>query len=352
VTLQLLAAALAEDGFTIREFVEALDGRPLRDERAARRARADAAGLERAQVVELVVDLGVAPDVAEAWVADAGLPRAGEGLLSLAREVAAVWARLPGRDGPPVRLASFASACTRDAHALDHDQLLGRATARLVAAHAGLPRPGSGGREWRAAWAAAGVLCDEVSSRVLVLNLPLLGDAAAARLCNAAPGEPTWLTLRSLASGWSIDPGTAVRVCENVTVAEAAADLLGPRCPPLVCTDGVPSFAALDLVAGLDAAGARITVRADVDAGGFVVVDQIRRVAPSCMTWRFDVATYTHHCGLAETAANDLRDVERLRSVFRQHQVPLHEESVLDELLVDLGAVREEVDDQRVMRSL
>ncbi|OLT18725.1 hypothetical protein BJF78_00310 [Pseudonocardia sp. CNS-139] len=347
-----MAAALAEDGFTVRQFVEALDGRPLCDERAARRALADAAGLERAQVVELVVNLGVSPDVAESWVADAGLPRAGEGLLALAREVAGVWARLPGRNRPPVRLASFASTCTRDAHALDHDQPLGRATARLVAAHAGLPRPGSGGREWRSAWAAAGVLCDEVSSRVLVLNLPLRGDAAAARLCTAVPGEPTWLTLRSLAGGWSVDPGTAVHICENVTVAEAAADLLGPRCPPLVCTDGVPSFAALDLVAGLDATGARITVRADVDAGGFVVVDQIRRVAPSSTTWRFDVATYTLHCSLAEAPVNDLEDAEQLRNLFWQHQVPLHEESVLDELLVDLGAVRDEADDPRATRSL
>jgi len=61
-----------------------------------------------------------------------------------------------------------------------------------------------------------------------------------------------------------------VFVCENVTVLEAAADELGSACPPMVCTDGVPSSAALDLVGRLAAEGCRISVRADVDEAGFV----------------------------------------------------------------------------------
>ena len=36
---------------------------------------------------------------------------------------------------------------------------------------------------------------------MLVLNLPLVGEAAAVRQCAASPNEPTWLTLRAL-RGW------------------------------------------------------------------------------------------------------------------------------------------------------
>ncbi|MGE5133653.1 MAG: hypothetical protein ACM32E_12180 [Gemmatimonadota bacterium] len=49
----------------------------------------------------------------------------------------------------------------------------------------------------RAAWEEHEVVCDPVSSRVLVLNLRLRGDAACARLTEAAGPEPLWLTWRS-----------------------------------------------------------------------------------------------------------------------------------------------------------
>ena len=53
---------------------------------------------------------------------------------------------------------------------------------------------------WRAAWASVGVACDRVSSTVLVLNLPLLGSPAL-QAVTAVPGEPTWLTARTLERG-------------------------------------------------------------------------------------------------------------------------------------------------------
>jgi hypothetical protein len=52
----------------------------------------------------------------------------------------------------------------------------------------------------------------------------------------------------------------------------------------MVCTDGVPSDAALDLLNGLARVGCPIRVRADVDQNGLVTVDQVRRVAPQA-TW-------------------------------------------------------------------
>jgi hypothetical protein len=93
---------------------------------------------------------------------------------------------------------------------------------------------------WRAAWEEVGVVCDPVSSRVLVLNLVLHGDAAACRLIGAAGPEPLWLTWRSLSGPFGCD-APDVHVCENPSVLIAAADQLGADALPLVCTNGRPS---------------------------------------------------------------------------------------------------------------
>lgn len=231
VRLADLAEALAEHGMTVRGLVERLDGRPVelgRDLRAGQAARRHE---ESAAAAERLTRAGVPAEQAAAWLADLALPRSGSGeLLALAEQVAVVWSRM--RAVPRARLAELAALACGDAHALDPDRLLGRAAARLSAVVHGVERPRRGGRAWRAAWAAAGVSCDEVSSRVLVLNLPLSGTAPAARLTAAAPGEPLWLTLRSLDGAWTAPPGATVFVCENATVVEAAADRWGARCAP------------------------------------------------------------------------------------------------------------------------
>jgi uncharacterized protein (TIGR02679 family) len=340
VHLQGLAVALAEHGLTVREFVEALDGRPLvnqRDVRAQQEATADA---ERSAASDALARAGIEPATAKAWLTDPGLPRAGSGdLLALTERATEVWRRLPGTTARGVRLAHLAATVLQDAHALDYRGELGRAVSRLIALTHGLPRPLSAGRDWRRAWAAAGVFCDAVSSRVLVLNLPLLGDVPAARLSAAAPGEPLWLSLRSLSGSWSAPQEATVFVCENPTVVEAAADELGSRCPPLICTDGVPSIAALDLIGGLAASGCAVAVRADIDEGGFVVVEQVRSVAPAVTPWRYDASTYARHLGATTPETDDEHDwLTHLRQLYARHQVPLHEETLLDELVRDLAS--------------
>lgn len=342
--LQSLAAALAEHGLTVRAFIEALDGRPVvnqRDLRAEHRAEVAA---ERAATRELLAQAGVAPVATEAWLTDPGLPRPGSGdLRSLTERAIQVWRLLPGPAQPRMRLAQLAASALHNAHALDYREELGRAVSRLIAVARGLPRPLSAGRDWRRAWAAAGVLCDAVSSRVLVVNLPLRGAAPAARWSGAAPGEPLWLSLRSVSGDWSASADATVFVCENPTVLEAAADELGPRCPPLVCTDGIPSIAALDLLAGLATTGCPIAVRADIDEAGFVVVEQVQLVAPGAKAWRFDTATYAGHLGLSGVSANldddEKNGLRRLRGLYAQHRIPLHEEALLDQLIGDLATV-------------
>ncbi|MFL6144773.1 MAG: DUF2399 domain-containing protein [Labedaea sp.] len=175
---------------------------------------------------------------------------------------------------------------------------------------------------------------------LLTLNLALTGSSPAARLCAAAPGEPVWLTLRSLSWDWAGSAGADVVVCENPTVVEAAADALAARCPPLICTDGIASGAAMDLIGGLARGCGPVRVRADVDPAGFTVVEQVLAVAPQARLWRFDAGVYAAAHGLPgpeEIPEEAGAALDQLRETYRGHQVPLHEERVLDGILFDLG---------------
>ncbi|MFC3451384.1 DUF2399 domain-containing protein [Amycolatopsis speibonae] len=337
VRLQDLAARLAEHQLTVRSLVESLCG-PIEPDRARRDRAQSVVVAELERTAGSLAAVGVPSPVVEQWLADTGLPRPGEGVLAaLAEQVGEVMTQLQGIEGK-IRLAQLAADVLNDAHALDSDRILGRAVARLLAIVHELPRPQRAGRAWRAAWAAAGVVCDGVSSRVLVLNLPLTGDAPAALLCAAAPGEPIWLTLRSLIGNWTAS-AVDVFVCENPTVAEAAADALGASCPPLVCTDGIASGAALDLLAGLSGAGCVIRARADFDPSGFIIAGQVLSVAPRALSWRFDVPTYAYESGTSgdQVVTEGLEAaVAALADGYRTVNAPVHEERMLATLLDDL----------------
>ena len=347
VSLGALERALrSAHGLGVRESVEALDGAPLVSRSARRAERVAARDAERARAAEVMSGLGVPEAVLVAWLDHPVVPRGGDGSLErTAQHLAAVWRAL--REGEAgARLAEVASAVVGDAHALDRSTPLGRAAVLLAALEQGLSYPATPA-EWRWAWRAAGVFCDEVSSRVLVLNLPLRGDAPAVAMAGAAPGEPTWLTLRSLAGSVAVPAGTTVFVCENPTVVEAAADRLGLTCAPLVCTDGRPSQAVLDLLRALTAGGATIRARADFDAAGVGIVENLRSAAPDLQPWRFAMADYTAAGGrvpdtggagaaVAVAAAAPVDHHVVLRREHLTHAV--HEESILDLLLADLGA--------------
>ncbi|MGO1488719.1 MAG: TIGR02679 domain-containing protein [Arachnia sp.] len=217
--------------------------------------------------------------------------------------------------GTHVGLAVLAASVFGDAHALDRVSALGRAVARFVRLE-GVVRSGEPDADaaatftpqgWRATWAAVGVMCDQVSSQVLVLNLPLEGEAPAVAISTAAAGEPVWLTLRSLAGGLSIAKVPTVFVCENPSIIEAAADALGARSLPLICTFGRPSAAALQL---LEAAGPGtvIRVQADADVTGRAIVAALVADHPQALPWRMPTAGV------------------------------VYEEELVDELLADLGA--------------
>jgi uncharacterized protein (TIGR02679 family) len=311
VTLRLLRDALARDGVDLSALLTEVGG-PLRDRRAERRQAADAKDQLRAEAADLLIDAGVPRLIAKVAVTRRWLgpePRA------VARVAAAAWSALPSIPGGSspnaeiVGLAEFAGQGLLDPHALDRDQPAGRAVARLLAAtvtyldHPAGPqsRVETGAetaqavaapaveaavkaaasvlraRAWRTTWARAGISCDQVSSTALVLNLPLEGANPALERLTAVRGEPLWVTQRMTAGGCSTPAGWGmtgaatrriVRVCENPSVMEAAANRLGGACPPLVCVYGRPTSAAWDVLDAIAAGGALLLISTDRDKAG------------------------------------------------------------------------------------
>lgn len=246
-------------------------------------------------------------------------------------------------------LSGFAARVTGRAHALDEGSPIGALALGAARALAGLAPPGadeSPAEARREAWAAVGVLCDELSSTVLTLGLP--GDASATGRVLAAAGvsgEPVWLTLRQLVRSppqWrEVDAGD-VFVVENPSVVALAADELGARCAPVVCTNGQPRAAAMVLLRSLAAAGVRLRHHGDFDWGGLTIGNLVHRRL-SVEPWQFDrdaylraVAAHPHAGPLtgSPTSANwDPELGEAMRDAGRR----IEEELVAAELLPELG---------------
>lgn len=291
---------------------------------------------------------------------------------TLLEQLATVLAALPA-DGEP--LGGFAARLAGGAHALDDGEPL--ATLALGAARAlgGLQDPNpdeSPGESRREAWAAAGLLCDELSSVVLTLGLPGDEETGSGRILQVAreTGQPVWLTLRQLVRdppGWMAARGGSsgrttysgslskrpassgglsertVHICENPVIVTLAGDRLGAECPPLVCTSGQPGAATMLLLRALAAAGAQLTHHGDFDWGGVRIANVLHARLP-LVPWRFDTEAYLRAAdtvispqplvGAPAPASWDPRLGETMRRVGQR----IEEELVLEELLADLAA--------------
>lgn len=245
-----------------------------------------------------------------------------------------------------VELGLHAARTCGDAHALDDDRPLATLALGAVRVLTGHP-PGTGAEWRREAWAAAGLLKDELSSTVLTLGLPGDSHSATGRALAALreAGQPAVLTLRQLArTAHRVFPAT-VRVCENPVVVSAAADRLGADCPPLICLQGQPSAAALLLLRALSRGGARVLFHGDFDWGGLRIagrlLTQIR-----WLPWRYTAADYltaarahprtTPLTGPPAPAAWDPELARAMTATGRR----IEEELLLTDLLNDLLADR------------
>lgn len=344
VSLDTLDRALARSGIAtnLRAALEALDGpfesyaeRMQREQRWAELVpRVTEPRLRR--LLETPRGLGLLKRLAHD-------PHAAVAMIAAAQ---AVLARLPANGVP---LAQLAAEAAGDAHALD----TGRGLAALVlrAAH-GEAEAREEERAQRTVyttdeararnrWARLGVSVSELSAPALCLNLEAERDSVGGYLLAAAraAGEPLHLSLGLLLSRpprWRVADRN-VFVCENPTVVAIAAARLGPRCAPMVCTDGMPAAAQRSLLDQLVAAGARLRYHGDFDWAGIRIGNFMMRrfcAAP----WRFCAVDYRGRSGSPLLGENVLACWDEvLSSEMQAGAYALHEEAVVDALLEDLA---------------
>lgn len=309
---------------------------PVVDRRAARADHRDEREAAWAAALALVP-----PDLV-GWAAQQRRRNATRAAAQLVGQAGRVLAAVPGPEGQRQRLAVVADAAVGHPHALDPGRPLAALTLSGLAARAGLPPPrDAAGR--RALWGASGVAVDDVSCDVLVLGLGCLPVPGAAAL--AAAGEPHRVTLRSLQRfGPPLNAPTLVRVVENPSVVAAAADRLGPACPPLVCAEGIPNSAVLLLLRSLAALGATLAVHADFDWGGIRIANALI-AGLGAHPWRMSEADHHDALGRLEPAdgappltgpAVGATWDPGLRAAMEAAGTAIYEERVLEVLLTDL----------------
>lgn len=248
----------------------------------------------------------------------------------LVLEADQVLRRLPAGGVPRAQLAV---AALGDAHALDTGNPV--ATLVLSALRHGAT-PDDDVDRIRDLWAAAGVLVNELARPVLALNLR--------GATGTEPGDPAYFSLRSLVRtppAWAVT-GRPVFVCENPNLLAIAADQLGPRCAPLVCTDGMPAAAQRVLLTQLRAAGATLHYHGDFDWPGLRIGNQMIR-EHGAQPWRFATADYRAAVigaprpgrPLDAGAVNALWD-DSLAGAMLAERLAIDEEGLADVLLDDL----------------
>lgn len=193
----------------------------------------------------------------------------------------------------------------------------------------------------RTRWEAAGVVPDDLSSQVLVLNLrPVQDHVVADWLRGAADfGIPFRLTLHQLTGDPLTVKARNIYVCENPAVLRAAAAELGEQSAPLICTEGQPSAACLRLLGRADGT---IHWRGDFDWTGLRTT-AAAVIRDEAVPWRMSAVDYLTalDAPLAETEAlkgapapspwdPELADLmaARGRAVMEERMIP--------ELLADL----------------
>jgi uncharacterized protein (TIGR02679 family) len=239
----------------------------------------------------------------------------------------------------------LAQAVTGSAHGLDDDTALTRLVLRGIAlALAGSTDVPAGAADRRALWDAAGVAGDTIATTVLTYGLrPLGGSWLNDR---AEDRAEVHLTLREVRrhTPLRLAPQT-VYVCENPRVLEAALDR--GVTVPLVCTMGNPTTVTLALLDTICASGqVTLAYHGDFDWPGIAMAGRLLRRYPS-RPWQLTSSHYRHAVGLA-TARGVPRQVltgrpaetpwdPALAESMTELNVSIHEEALLDHLLVDLG---------------
>jgi uncharacterized protein (TIGR02679 family) len=327
-------------------------GGPLRDETGRRRADKAARSAANDELWAAAAEHPASqhhPPIL-AWLAEerrtGRLPADSDERRRVLFDTLAVLAALPDQG---TGLARLANRVLGDAHALD-DGPVQAAVLRALAWLGDQRDLPVGAARRRLLWESSGVALDTVSSTVLALGLTLpgTGPVVAALATLAEAGLPARFTLGQIRHYLDFerthgdDTPASVFVCENPSVVEAAAEALGPRSAPLICSEGRPSVAAGLLLQELREAGSVLRYHGDFDWPGIGIAQSL--ISAGALPWRFGAQDYR------EGVANDRRCKllpqhseatvtpwePDLAPAMREIRRALEEEAVIGDLLVDL----------------
>jgi len=285
----------------------------------------------------------------QAWLAELAadgtltrLVNAGEG--DLVRQAARVLEWIEQRielKAAPAQLAELAATITGDTKALNHGTSLATLVLRALACRLGMDRPRTT-EDRRDLWDRNGIIVDDLASRVLVLNLPAVGDGLGEWLTSAtAHGTPFYVTLHQLVTLPVTVPAASVYVCENPAVLRRAAGDLGTGAPPMICTEGQPSTAFHRLAKAVTSGSGTLSYHGDFDWPGVGIAGAII-ARHGARPWRFGAADY-------ETAVK--KGADQVDLVGTPQPTPwapslatamttlgrvVYEETVADQLIADL----------------
>ncbi|MEI6350209.1 MAG: TIGR02679 family protein [Verrucomicrobiota bacterium] len=284
------------------------------------------------------------------WVdrlaADGALKRISRGNLSTAEDLmrkawrVIMWKK-PGRP-EEILLANLAAECAGDSHALDRGQPLATLCLRAIAAMHDIDGQ-LNAKARREAWAAVGVIIDDLSAPVLVFNLHAAEGSMLEELLalHRRQGQPAFLTYRQLSSAvFSPAVNRAIRtvyICENPSVVSAAAREIGANCRPLICTNGQPTSSVRLLLTQLQQAGAELRCHADFDWAGLRIVDQLVK-EHAATPWRMEAENYLEAVGTIVLAPQAFISPwqPELADAIRSNKRAVFEEQVIHSLLSDL----------------
>lgn len=333
IRLSQLEAGLRACGIDPPSAYESIGGRPLRDLPAERAA----AGAMRVEFRDWLAahEVTHSRPAVGAWLADAAdRGRIRADMQALVERALRIVGALPAAELVQ-RTVLAARLLDGDPHALDPGTPLHRLTVSLLAVAAGLADDAPP----RDIWAAWNVLVDPISSSVVTLNLPLLGEDRAAQLARATRGTHLVLTYGQLSVSELRWPATVECFsCENPSVLIAAELALGAACPPMLCTGGRPSDAARLLLSSLHASGALLRHHGDFDEAGVQILRDLQN-RYAALPWRFDVAALRAVLHRSERRAPE-QPPATLEKAVSELEDAVAEELVVDDLLGDLRAAR------------
>ncbi|MGW5877240.1 TIGR02679 family protein [Nocardiopsis terrae] len=248
----------------------------------------------------------------------------------------------PGAGAFPLLLQNLAVDATGDTKALNNERSLTTLVLSALAARSGTTRPADrDAEERRAFWEANDVVQDDLASRVLALNLPARGPVLGSWLTEAAEhGIPFQITLHQLVRFPPVPTARVIHVCENPAVLRLAAEELGMRARPMLCTEGWPSAAFHRLAAAAVSAGARLRYHGDFDWSGVAMAQRVAERYGADL-WRMSAADYLDH---VPARPHPLEGREQptpwdpgLAEAMRERGAAVFEESVASALVEDLA---------------